>query len=135
MSITEQGRKGEMLARQFLWYQKIDNLFQPDWMFVRNGKYYVVEVKCKEIFTPPPFKGQGLDIRQVKARMKLYKDTGIRCFFLVFCIDTGEIRWAWLDELEQTKYYDTRNGIRVYNIKYFYEGGTFDVSSVKETVS
>lgn len=135
MSITEQGRKGEMLARKFLWRQKIDNLFQPDWMVVKGGRYYVIEVKCKEIFTAPPFDGQGLDIRQVHARMKLYKDTGIRCLFLVFCLNDATIRWAWLDELEQTQYHDTRNGIRIYNINNFHEGGVFGPSPIKDVAS
>jgi len=47
--------------------------------------------------------------------MKFYEDTGIRCLFLVFDFD-GTIYYGWLDELEKTKYFDTRKGVRVYNI-------------------
>ena len=122
MSITEQGLSGERLARELIkakW--KPDNIFQLDWLLRKGDKYYAVEVKHKEPFKPPPFMGQGLDIRQVKARQKLYEDTGIRYIFLVFDME-GRAHWAWLDELERTKYQDTKNGkIRVYDLKKFHK--------------
>lgn len=119
MSINDIGKEGERLARIVLkdWF-KVDGIFQADWIVNKNGKYYVVEVKHKEMFSPPPFYGHGLDIRQVKARMQFYKDKDIRCLFLVIDMD-GTVYWQWLDELEKTKYLDTKNGVRIYNIEHF----------------
>jgi hypothetical protein len=124
MSITEQGLQGEKMARIILkdkW--KVDNIFQADWMVLKNGKYYVIEVKHKELFVPPPFYGQGLDIRQVNARMKFYKYTGIRCLFLVISKPDNSIFWKYLDELEETRYFDTRNKVRIHDINFFNKGG------------
>ena len=120
MSITEQGLVGERMARLVLKNKfKADNIFQADWLVYKNNKYYVIEVKYKELFQSPPFDGQGLDIRQVKARIKFYQDTQIRCLFLIFTKPEQNIYWQWLDVLEKTNFFDTRNGIRIYNIKYF----------------
>lgn len=60
MSITEIGREGEVLARKILKSWNVDDIFQADWMIRKNGKWFVVEVKHKEMFKPPPFYGQGL---------------------------------------------------------------------------
>ena len=120
MSITAQGIEGEMLARLILKDRfKVDNLFQIDWMIIKNGIYYVIEVKHKELFKPQPFYGQGLDIRQVNARMKFFKDTGIRCLFLVISKPENIVYHQFLDVLETTRYFDTKNKIRIYNIKEF----------------
>ena len=120
MSILEQGIEGEKLARLILKDKfKVDNIFQADWIVLKNGKYYVIEVKHKQLFKSPPFDGQGLDIRQVNARIKFYKDTGIRCLFLVMDKDTGKVYWQWLDVLEYTEHFTTRNNIRIYNITKF----------------
>lgn len=119
MSINDIGKEGERIARDILknWF-RVDGIFQADWIVKKNEKYYVIEVKHKEMFLPPPFYGHGLDKRQVRARMDFYKDVGIRCLFLVIDMD-GEVYWQWLDVLEQTQYHDTKNGIRIYNIKEF----------------
>ena len=37
MSITEQGRKGEAMAREFLKSLGVDNLFQADWLAIKNN--------------------------------------------------------------------------------------------------
>lgn len=119
MSINDIGKEGEKLAREILKDKfKVDGIFQADWIVQKGGKDYVVEVKHKEAFSPPPFKGHGLDIRQVKARMQFYKKYGIRCLFLVIDMD-GTIYWQWLDVLEETPYHTTTNQIRVYNIACF----------------
>lgn len=120
MSITLQGISGEKLAREFI-YKNInpDVLQQVDWLYKKNGVWYAVEVKNKEIFKPPPFYGHGLNISQVNRRMQFYKDTGIRCLFLVFEPNTGNVYSQWLDILENTTYKDTLNGVRVYNIVNF----------------
>jgi len=120
MSITEQGRQGEIIARKILKeIFKVDKIFQADWLVNAKGIWYVIEVKHKELFKPPPFYGQGLDIRQVKARMNFYKDAGIRCLFLVIEKPSNEVFWQWLDILETTKYFDTKNNIRIYDINNF----------------
>ena len=120
MSITEDGLIGEKLARLILKERfKVVGIFQADWIVNKNNIYYLVEVKYKELFTPPPFTGQGLDIRQVKARIKFYKDTGIRCIFLTISKPDCIAYWQWLDVLENTKYLDTKNNIRIYNIENF----------------
>jgi len=120
VSLNAQGIEGEMLARLILKDKfKVDNLFQIDWMVIKNGIYYVIEVKHKELFKPQPFYGQGLDIRQVNARMKFFKDTGIRCLFLVISKPENIVYHQFLDVLETTEYFDTKNKIRIYNIKDF----------------
>lgn len=119
MSITDIGREGEELARIIIkekW--KCDDLFQADWLVTKNGVWYIVEVKHKAKFIPPPFEGHGLDIRQVKARMKFFEDTGIRCIFLVLDLD-GNTYWQWLDILEQGKKHDTKNCVRIYPLQGF----------------
>jgi hypothetical protein len=120
MSITTIGIQGENIARRVLKeIFGVKDIFQADWLVKVKGKWYVIEVKHKELFKPPPFYGQGLDIRQVIQRMRFYNDTGIRCLFLVIERPNGDIYWQWLDILEETDYFDTRNRIRVYNIECF----------------
>ena len=128
MSITEIGRSGEIMARDILKNKFcVDGIFQPDWMILKNGKYYVIEVKHKEIFKPPPFYGHGLDIRQVKARMEFYEKTGIETLFLVIDFN-GVIYWQWLKYLEASgDYFNTRNGVRIYNIQKFERAGRYEM--------
>ena len=121
--IEEHSRK-PAIARCFLKSRNIDNLFQADWIVVKDNKYYVIEVKHKEKFRAPPFDGHGLDIRQVRARQKFYEDTGIRCLFLVFDFDRT-IYYGWLDELEHGEHFDTKNGVRIYNIKNMKQCGKY----------
>lgn len=97
---------------------------QADWMFKRGEEWYVVEVKCKEPFQPPPFKGHGLNAYQADMRIKVQKELGLRCIFLVFDVD-GHIYWQWLDELEKTDYFTTRNNVRIYDIQYFKQAGSW----------
>ncbi|MFA5351563.1 MAG: hypothetical protein WC357_09595 [Candidatus Omnitrophota bacterium] len=60
MSIMEIGRQGEKIARNILKdIFKVDDIFQADWLVKAKGVWYVVEVKHKELFKPPPFHGQG----------------------------------------------------------------------------
>lgn len=121
MSINDIGKEGEALAREILKKQfKVDDIFQADWLVKKNNEYYVIEVKHKEAFQPPPFEGHGLDVRQVKARMEFYKRYGIRCLFLVIDM-TGTVYWQWLDVLEATPNHTTKNNIRIYNIACFYK--------------
>ena len=123
MSINDIGKEGEMLARTVLIDRfKVDGIFQADWLVEKNGKYYVVEVKHKEMFKAPPFDGHGLDVRQVKARMKFYRALGVRCMFLVIDM-SGKIYWQWLDVLEQGRKFDTKRGVRIYSLDGFIRAG------------
>ena len=116
MSITEIGREGENLARIVLQYFGCD-IFQADWLAQKDGQWYIIEVKRKERFIPPPFEGHGLDCRQVEARLKFQKETGIRCLLMVFDLTDGNVYWQWLDILDDGRYYDTENKIRIYPIE------------------
>ena len=128
MSINDIGKRGERLARIVLIDRfKVDGIFQADWIVEKNGKYYVVEVKHKEMFKAPPFDGHGLDIRQVKARMKFFRVLGVRCMFLVIDM-TGQIFWQWLDVLEQREKFDTKNGVRIYRLDGFIRAGKVTVA-------
>lgn len=120
MSINELGRKGEELARLFL-KDKGFALFQADWIGKKDGNYTVFEVKHKERFLSPPFDGHGLDVRQVTARLQFYKETGIRCCFVVFEPDSNEVLTQWLDVLEAGEKFTTKNNVRIYPIENFHK--------------
>ena len=129
MSIKAIGMEGETLARTVLIDRfKVDSIFQADWLVEKNGKYYVVEVKHKEMFKAPPFDGHGLDVRQVNARMRFFRAHGIRCLFLVIDMK-GRIFWQWLDVLEQGRKFDTKRGVRVYDIDSFVRAGCVPLAS------
>ena len=118
MSLTTAGIEAERKARKFLRSKGMKNLQQIDWLLKNDGKYYVIEVKQRELFQPPPFLGTGLDISQIELRRQIYDDLGIDTILMVFVKDT--IYWQSLfGVLEKTKYKDTRNKIRIYNIKEF----------------
>lgn len=122
MSLNEDGIIGEGLARKLILRRcNPDILFGADWIFKRKSKWYLVEVKYKEMFESPPFDGQGTDIKQIISRLQFQKDTNIRCIFLALDKITKKAYWNYLDDLEKTKYFDTKNGARIYNIKYFKE--------------
>ena len=95
--MNEDGYLGEQLAFKYFW-SKYLKPFQAD-IFVKdaNGNWIIVEAKYQDIFTNPY--GHGLPPKQVAARIKFYKDTGIRCLFLVFDKDDKHIYSRWLDEL------------------------------------
>lgn len=123
MSINDIGKEGERLAREVLIDRfKVDCIFQADWIIGRNGHYYIVEVKHKEMFKAPPFDGYGLDVRQVKSRMRFFRTQGIRCLFLVIDMK-GHVLWQWLDVLEKGQKFDTKKGVRIYHINQFIRAG------------
>ena len=117
MSITEDGILAEKKARNILRKFGYNNIQQIDWIVKSNNKYFVVEVKHRELFKPPPFLGTGLDIKQLQLRTQLFDDLNIDTLLMVFVNDI--IYSAWLSKLEKTEYFDTKNKIRIYNIKYF----------------
>jgi hypothetical protein len=116
VSITIDGITAEKLAREWLIKKKIFNLQQLDWICKYNNKYFIVEVKSRELYKPPPFLGTGLDIRQLKLRNQLFIDLKIDTLLLIFEKDTNNIYYEFLSKLEKTKYFDTKNKIRIYNI-------------------
>ena len=123
MSLNDIGQAGERMARTVLIDRfKVDGIFQADWIIERNGHYYIVEVKHKAMFTAPPFDGYGLDIRQVKSRMRFFRSQGIRCLFLVIDMN-GHVLWQWLDVLEKGQKFDTKKGVRIYHINQFIRAG------------
>lgn len=119
MSITQDGIDAEKEARLFLNAKGIYDIQQFDWFIKKENKYYIIEVKNRELFKPPPFWGTGLDIAQIKKRIQVFNDLGIDTILLVFEKDTENIYFAYLSKLEKTIYYDTKNKIRIYNIENF----------------
>lgn len=127
MNIVEIGREGENLARDFIKKLGCDEIFQADWMIKVDGKWCVIEVKNQERFKAPTFDGHGLPVWQVKARMKFYSETGIRCKLLVFDRDEKNIYEQWLDILEQGEHFDTGTSRRrVYPITSYNKVGEWE---------
>ena len=88
-------------------------------MIKHKDKYYAVEVKVKELFEPPPFLGTGLNIKQIELRKQLYYDLDIDTLLLIFDKNSDKVYYNYLSKLEKTKYFDTKKGIRIYNIENF----------------
>lgn len=107
MSIEISGRYAEKMSRIFL--KKMGyQIFQADWIAHKdNDNYILVEVKHQEIFEPPPFRGHGLPLWQVKARLKFQKETGVVAILLILDMLTKKWYWQRLDRLESGEYFDT----------------------------
>ena len=119
-NIEKLGKEGEEKIRLLL--KKKGYIIQsPDWLACKNGEWICIEVKRKARFTPPPFEGHGLNKSQIFLRNKLFGDTKIRTFLIVFEIGTDKMFGQWLDELEKGKYFDTKNQVRIYPLKNFKE--------------
>lgn len=117
MSITNQGQQAEKMARLFLRSKGVFDIQQFDWFVKGKSGYYIIEVKHRELFEPPPFLGTGLDVQQINRRMQVFNDIGIRTLLMVFTSD--EVFYQWLDTLEKTKHFTTKNEIRIYEISNF----------------
>lgn len=123
--IAKDGHDGEWLALEVI--RKVIKTdgpaMQVDWIFPLSGKYYLVEVKHQEIFTPPPFYGHGLPKWQIRSRLKFYQDTGIRPILIVIEKPMKEIYIQYLDKLNsnENNYFDTngKKPRRIYNINKF----------------
>lgn len=118
MSITEQGIQAEKKARLYLKSKGVHNLQQIDWIAKQGTTYFAVEVKHRELFEPPPFKGTGLDIRQIELRRQLWDDFKIDTLLVVF-VDAKVYTAMIFSGLEKGKHFDTRNNIRIYPIENF----------------
>lgn len=119
MSINEDGRHGEELARQWL-DERGEPHFQPDWIALGDS-YYIVEAKYQERFEAPPFDGHGLPAWQVRARLAFQAQTGIPSRLVVFDKATGEVFHQWLHVLDAGRFFDTGGNQprRVYPIENF----------------
>lgn len=118
LTIEELGKEGEAQARLLL--KKMGFMItQPDWLGIKDDKWFQFEVKRKERFTPPPFEGHGLNLYQVERRLDLFKKNNLRPYFLVWEIGTDIWFGEWLDVLESKEKITTRNKIRIYPLKNF----------------
>lgn len=119
MSITTEGIEAEKLARPILQKQGFC-IQQIDWIGYKNNKWLVFEIKQREFFNPPPFLGTGLDIRQIDLRRKIYNGLLIDTYLIVFEKNTKNIYGQFIfEKLENGKYFDTKNKIRIYPIENF----------------
>ena len=119
MKEYELGKEGEQQARILLKARGFE-LQSPDWLGTNpEGKWICFEIKKKERFMPPPFGGHGLDAKQVYLRTKLFNETGIRTYLMIFEVPTGLIFGNYLDSLEQGEKFITKNNIIVYPLTSF----------------
>ena len=116
--IEELGKEGEEKIMLLLksWRYKVQS---PDWLAEKDGEWICVEAKRKERFTPPPFEGHGLDLRQVFLRNKMLKEIKIRTLLVIYEIGTDDIYFQWLDILEKGEKFVTKNNIVIYPLKIF----------------
>lgn len=119
MSLHLEGIEAEKKARLFLKKFGINNIQQLDWFVKLNDKYFIVEVKERELYKPPPFYGTGLDIRQLNLRLQVYNDLGIDTILIVFEKNTENVYVQKISILENGEYHDTKNKIRIYKIENF----------------
>ena len=116
MGIQQEGIEAEQWVLNEFIKQGI-KVFQPDALSLENGSWVLNEVKNQEVFEPPPFKGHGLPIWQVSARMGFWRMTGIRVRLIIKESGTDKIYWQWLDVLEKGEFTDTgKTSRRVYPI-------------------
>lgn len=114
---------GFILSRpDYSGYRNTSGLFYGE--DILEGEDIEFEIKTKaEPFQPPPFKGHGTDIYQIKKRINRYKKYGFKQFFLVIQPD-GKIYGQWLHKLEALSKdikFDTRKKIRIYPLNKFHE--------------
>jgi hypothetical protein len=111
-SLTD-GIFGQINCRKFL-KEKGHDLFQADWISRSpDGSYYLWEVKHQEKFDGPPFDGHGLPSIQFYARLKFYKETGIRPLLYVVEKPTLDIYIQFFDILETSGFYVTGKSRRI----------------------
>lgn len=112
------GKSGEEKARK-LFKQMGFEMQSPDWIAIKDNQCFVIEVKHKERFQPPPFEGHGLDLKQIYLRNTLYEKTGMRTYLIIFERYTNNIYGNYLDKLECGDYFDTTNKVRIYPLHCF----------------
>ena len=118
MGIQLEGIEGEQwLLNEFR--RKEIKVFQPDAISFEDGNWILNEIKNQEVYDPPPFKGHGLPLWQVIARIGFWRFTGIRIRLIIKEKGTNIVYWQWLDVLEEGKHYDTQGNKprRIYPIE------------------
>lgn len=129
MTTREMGRLGQELAREIIQRAEDTKEFcQLDWVVKKKDiGWYSVEVKNQEYFHAPPFDGHGLPIWQVRTRIRLYEETGLRPLLMIFDPDKQKVYWQWLDVLEQLdedEKFDTQHSDRrIYPLTRYEEYG------------
>lgn len=120
MGITKDGIKGEQKLFNLLKKQGF-RFFQPDAIGIKNGNYYVFEVKNQERFRPPPFNGHGLPVWQIIARLEYQEKTGTIAVLVIFDKETNEIFWQRFDILDEGECFNTQGNSprRIYPLTSF----------------
>jgi hypothetical protein len=122
------GYSGETIGWNII-QQKIRpeyHTIQDTLLFDQAYGWYTVEIKYKEAFQAGDNYGHnscGSDLKQLKTRIKLYEDKGIKTLILYIEIDkdnipTGSVYQQWLHILESKDYHDLAK-IRLYPLKNF----------------
>lgn len=109
----KEGFAGEKVVRDYL--KKVPNcrFTQIDIMANIDDKWYSIEVKHQDPFMPPPFKGHGLPIWQVKSRLKLYEDTGIIPLLFVLDKKSSLLYYQSILKLESGHKFKTKKSNRI----------------------
>lgn len=135
--VYQKGFKGENFIREFLYNNKdnfeIINIAQLDTLLrLKNGSWLHIEIKTQEPFVKGfniKFNGHGLPVWQVKKYIKLYKEVDIRTLLVIVDIEADVLYKAYLDQLEEGLYKDTKGKKR----RRIYPLSNFDVW--KENIS
>jgi hypothetical protein len=96
----EKGNEGEKAIIKIL-HDLGYTIRRPDLVFFepRQREWFMVEVKNKEPFTPPPAYMQGIPRSQYEKDMKIYNETKLRTLLVVRGKD-NEWLGQFIDELE-----------------------------------
>jgi len=122
MAINDDGYEGEKKARIYLKSLGLYNIQQIDWLVKTEVGYIMIEAKSRELYSPPPFWGTGLDLAQYERRKQIYEDLGIDTMLLTFEKNNRNVYHAFLSELIKTDYFTTKNQILIFNIENFTKG-------------
>lgn len=108
-----EGLAGEKIVRDYL--SKYRNCFfmQLDIVAKIEDNWYSIEVKHQEMFKAPPFDGHGLPSWQVKRRIQLYDELGIIPLFFVLDMETKDLLYGNLVQLDSGKKFKTKHKSRI----------------------
>ena len=112
------GKFGEDIVHKYF-KNKNYQIQSPDFFVYSKEKddYICIEVKFKnKKFRNQFLIGHGLDINQIYLRNKLYNKTKIKTFLIIVDNESKKIYGQYLNILENGKYFDTKNKIRIYDL-------------------